>query len=156
MRIGLMPRRNVNQPRRAVKTAEQDLAQRLGLPPKALNTDVHDGSDGVESLFDAEALKAFESRLSAQKNQTAEIHQGVTAMQGDQDTIGLSGLSVAVENNGLASDLEQFYSSAPDPNSSFHSNSILASRVSLDARPSDSKTPPYTPSWRTLPRRNAK
>ena len=101
-----MPRRNVNQPRRAVKT----VAEQLGLPAKALNTAVHDGSDGVESLFDAEALAAFEHKL---KNGIVEPDHPHPAMQETEIKNGHCGLSVAAKNNGLLFD--DLYPTAPPP-----------------------------------------
>ena len=140
MRISLVPRRNVNQPRQVRKTVEQQ----LGLPAKALNIDVHDGSLGVESLFDAEALAAFEHKL---KNGIVDIDHPHPAMQDDQNNNDAMQDPAQATFHGLASDLEQFYPTAPAPNNpgntnlNFHTEKI---------------TPPYTPTWRTTHRNSNK
>ena len=146
-----MPRRRVLQPRLTVRTVAEQRASQLGLPPPAVNTAGGDGGTGVESLFDAEALAAFESRLSAQKNQIADIHHPHPAMQ-ETDFNGGTMQDPAqarfhgqpsnnLSNNLLSQDLEQFYPTAPDPNLNFHTEKI---------------TPPYTPTWRTTHRNSNK
>ena len=146
-----MPRRNVLQPRLTVRTVAEQRASQLGLPLPAVNSDVHDGSLGVESLFDAEALAAFESRMTAQKNQIADIHHPHPAMQETEFNGGTmqdpaqarfyGQPSNNLSNNLSSPDLEQFYPTAPDPNLNFHTEKI---------------TPPYTPSWRTTHRSSNK
>ena len=146
-----MPRRNVLQPRLTVRTVAEQRASQLGLPLPAVNSDVRDVRDGVETLFDADALAAFESRLSAQKNQIADIHHPHPAMQ-ETDFNGGTMQDPAqarfhgqpsnnLSNNLLSQDLEQFYPTAPDPNLNFHTEKI---------------TPPYTPTWRTTHRNSNK
>ena len=137
-----MPRRNVNQPRLTVRTVAEQRASQLGLPPPALNTAGCDGGTGVESLFDAEALAAFESRLSAQKNQIADIHHPHPAMQETDFNGGTMQDPAQARFHGLASDLEQFYPTAPPP-----TNPKIVT---------ESLTPPYTPSWRTTHRNSNK
>ena len=143
-----MPRRNVLQPRLTVRTVAEQRACQLGLPLPAVNSDVH---NDVESLFDADSLAAFESRLSAQKNQIADIHHPHPAMQ-ETDINGGTLQDPAqarfhgqpsnnLSNNLLSQDLEQFYPTAPDPNLNFHTEKI---------------TPPYTPTWRTTHRNSNK
>ena len=146
-----MPRRNVLQPRLTVRTVAEQRASQLGLPLPAVNSDVRDVRDGVETLFDADALAAFESRLNAQKNQIADIHHPHPAMQ-ETDINGGTLQDPAqarfhgqpsnnLSNNLLSQDLEQFYPTAPDPNLNFHTEKI---------------TPPYTPTWRTTHRNSNK
>ena len=148
-----MPRRRVLQPRLTVRTVEQQRASQLGSPPPAVNTagGAGNGSLGVETLFDAAALAAFESRLSAQKNQIADIHHPHPAMQETEINGGTmqdpaqarfyGQPSNNLSNNLSSPDLEQFYPTAPDPNLNFHTEKI---------------TPPYTPSWRTTHRSSNK
>ena len=139
MRISLMPRRNVLQPRLTVRTVAEQRACQLGLPLPAVNSDVH---NDVESLFDADSLAAFESRLSAQKNQIADIHHPHPVYAGDQDNNGTMQDPAQARFHGLASDLEQFYPTAPPP-----TNPKIVT---------ESLTPPYTPSWRTTHRNSNK
>ena len=140
-----MPRRNVLQPRLTVRTVAEQRASQLGLPSPALNTaggNGGDGSVGVETLFDADALAAFESRLNAQKNQIADIHHPHPAMQETDINGGIMQDPAQARFHGLASDLEQFYPTAPPP-----TNPKIVT---------ESLTPPYTPSWRTTHRNSNK
>ena len=137
-----MPRRNVLQPRLTVRTVEQQRACQLGLPSPALNTaggNGGDGSVGVETLFDADSLAAFEHKL---KNGIVEPDHPHPAMQETDFNGGIMQDPAQARFHGLASDLEQFYPTAPPP-----TNPKIVT---------ESLTPPYTPSWRTTHRNSNK
>lgn len=142
MRIGLVPRRNRNQPRRAVKTVQEQ----LGLPAMTRATGIHDGSAGVESLFDAEALVAFESRLQTQNDSIAKNHQGVTAMQKPQKANAHVGSRVAAEKKSHLS-----HSASIEPRLLHPAQSPQAPDPNLDLTREF-----YSPTWQTRTRNSNK